>query len=93
MDFIADWTEVMDKTPLPKSEYWTMHFDGSKMKKGWGAGVVLKSPKGDTLSYVLQIHFNATNNVAEYEALLRGMHVAQDLGVKRILCYGDSDLV
>ena len=70
-----------------------MHFDGSKMKKGSGAGVVLKSPKGDTLSYVLQIHFNATNNVAEYEALLHGMHIAKDLGVKFLLCYGDSDLV
>ena len=54
----------MEKTPLPESEYWIMHFDGSKMKKGSGAGVVLKSPKGDTLSYVLQIHFNATNNIA-----------------------------
>ena len=81
-DFIADWTEAMEKTPLPESEYWIMHFDGSKMKKGSGAGVVLKSPKGDTLSYVLQIHFNATNNVAEYVALLHGLHIAKDLGVK-----------
>ena len=31
-DFIADWTEAMEKTPLPESEYWIMHFDGSKMK-------------------------------------------------------------
>ena len=92
-DFVADWTEAMEKANLQESEYWTMHFDGSKMKKGLGAGVVLKSPKGDTLSYVLQIHFNATNNVAEYEALLHGMHIAKDLGVKFLLCYGDSDLV
>ena len=70
-----------------------MHFDGSKMKKGSGAGVVLKSPKGDTLSYVLQIHFNATNNVTEYEALLHGMHIAKDLGVKYLLCYGNSDQI
>ena len=57
-DFIADWTEAMEKTPLPETEYWIMHFDGSKMKKGSGAGVVLKSPKGDTLSYGLgcQVH-------------------------------------
>ena len=55
--------------------------------------MVLKSPKGDKLSYVMQIHFNATNNVAEYEALLHGLHMAKELGVKRILCYGDSDLV
>ena len=58
-----------------------------------GAGVVLKSPKGDPICYVLQIHFNATNNVAEYEALLHGIHIAKDMGIKRLLCYGDSDLV
>ena len=55
--------------------------------------MVLKSPKGEKINYVLQIHFNATNNVAEYEALLHGLHMAKELGVKRILCYGDSDLV
>ena len=70
-----------------------MHFDGSKMKEGSGAGVVLKSPKGDKLSYVLRIHFNVTNNVAEYEALLHGLHMAKELGIQCILCYGDSDLV
>ena len=70
-----------------------MHVDGSKMYKGSGGSVVLKSPKGDTLIYVLQIHFNATNNIAEYEALLHGLYIAKDLGVKYILCYSDSDLV
>ena len=92
-DFVADWTEVMASTPLLESQYWIMHFDGSKMKEGSGAGVVLKSSKGDKLSYVLQIHFNDTNNVAEYEALLHGLHMTKELGIKRILCYGDSDLV
>lgn len=92
-DFVTDWTEAMNKTPSPELEYWVMHFDESKMKQCSVAGIVLKSPKGDTLSYVLQIHFNATNNVAEYEALLHGLHVTKDLGVWNILCYGDSDLV
>jgi hypothetical protein len=41
-----------------------MNFDGSKMRGGLGAGVVLASPKGDKLHYVLQIHFTASNNVA-----------------------------
>ena len=34
-DFVADWTEAMEDTPLPESEYWIMHFDGSKMLGGW----------------------------------------------------------
>ncbi|XBI78582.1 hypothetical protein VPH35_088243 [Triticum aestivum] len=70
-----------------------MHFDGSKMCTGLGAGVVLTSPKGDKLQYALQIHFAASNNVAEYEALIHGLRLAKELGIRRILCYGDSDLV
>ena len=53
--FVAEWTEV----ELPK-EYdtysnWVMYFDGSKMLAGLGAGVVLTSPIGDIVQYVLQI--------------------------------------
>jgi ribonuclease HI len=70
-----------------------MHFDGSKLLHGSGAGVTLKSPKGDELSYVLQIHFPTTNNIAEYEALLHGLCVAKEIGVQHIMCCGDSDLV
>ena len=70
-----------------------MHFDGSKMRPGLGAGIVLTSPKGDKLKYVLQVHFAASNNVAEYEALIHGLRLAKELDICRILCYGDSDLV
>jgi ribonuclease HI len=70
-----------------------MNFDGSKMLDGLGAGVVLTSPKGDKLQYVLQMHFCASNNVAEYEALVHGLKMAKEIGIRRILCYGDSDLV
>ena len=54
-DFVTEWTEA----ELPK-EYgtysnWVMHFDGSKMLAGLGAGVVLTSPTGDVVQYVLQI--------------------------------------
>lgn len=70
-----------------------MHFDGSKVKEGLGAGIVLTSPKRDQLKYVLQIHFAASNNVAEYEALVHGLKVAKEIGIRRIQCFGDSDLV
>src|SRR3954470_24705088 len=70
-----------------------MHFDGSKTKMGLGAGIVLTSPKKDQLKYVLQIHFAASNNVEEYEALVHGLKMAKEIGIRRILCYGDSDLV
>ena len=70
-----------------------MHFDGSKIRSGRGASIVLTPPKGDKLSYVLQIHFAASNNVAEYEALVHGIRLAKEISIRRVLCYGDSDLV
>jgi ribonuclease HI len=70
-----------------------MHFDGSKTIHGLGACIVLTSPKNDQLRYVLQIHFAASNNVAEYEKLVHGLKVSKDIGICRIMCFGDSDLV
>jgi ribonuclease HI len=58
-----------------------------------GAGIVLTSPKNDQLRYVLQIHFVASNNVAEYEALVHSLKVSIDIGIRRIMCFGDLDLV
>ena len=46
------------------------------MRTGLGAGIVLTSPKGDKLRYVLQIHFATSNNVIEYEALIHGLWLA-----------------
>ena len=92
-DFVAYWTEAPSNTAVPEPEYWIMHFDGSKAIHGSGAGVELKSPTGEKLSYVLQIHFEATNNIAEYEALIHGLRIARDIGIKCIQCCGGSDLV
>ena len=51
-DFLAEWTEQQQPIHI-QSEHWTMFFNGSKMLNGSGAGVVLVSPWGDKLSYVL----------------------------------------
>jgi hypothetical protein len=64
-DFFADWGEHQYLPPAPDSTHWHMHFDGSKMLGGLGAGVILTSPKGDKLQFVLQMHFRASNNVDE----------------------------
>jgi hypothetical protein len=92
-DFFADWGEHQYLPPAPDSTCWRMNFDGSKMLGGLGAGVVFTSPKGDKLHYVLQIHFRASNNVAEYEALVHGLKLAKEIGIQRILCFRNSDLV
>jgi ribonuclease HI len=50
-----------------------MFFDGSLMKTGASAGLLFISPLGKHLRYVLRLHFPASNNVAEYEALVNGL--------------------
>ncbi|WP_369124900.1 reverse transcriptase-like protein, partial [Pseudomonas sp. CCC3.2] len=70
-----------------------MYFDGSKRQDGAGAGVILTSPKGDKMRYVLQMEFpNPSNNEAEYEALIHDMRMAKACGATRLLIYGDSNL-
>jgi hypothetical protein len=78
---------------LPNLGFTTMFFDGSLMKTGAGAGLLLISPLGKHLRYVLRLHFPASNNVAEYEALVKGLWIAIELGVRRLDAHGDSQLV
>jgi ribonuclease HI len=70
-----------------------MFFDGSLMKTGAGAGLLFISPLGKHLRYVLCLHFPASNNVAEYEALVNGLRITIELGVRRLNAHGDSQLV
>jgi ribonuclease HI len=70
-----------------------MYFDGSLKLEGAGAGVILISPMGKQLKYVLQIFWKVSNNEAEYEALLHGLRLTASLGIKRLLVYDDSAVV
>ena len=93
-DFISDWTELQTPGPPDLSSAWKMYFDGSKRLSGAGAGVILISPQGDKLRYVLRMDFlNASNNEAEYEALIHGMRMAKACGATHLDIYGDSNLV
>jgi ribonuclease HI len=70
-----------------------MYFDDSLKLEGAGAEVLLISPTGEQLKYVLQIFLKVSNNEAEYEALLYGLRLAASLGIKRLLVYGDLAVV
>jgi ribonuclease HI len=70
-----------------------MYFDGSLMKSGAGAGLLFISPLGKHVRYILRLHFLASNNVAEYEALVNGLRIAVEQGVRRLDARGDSQLV
>jgi ribonuclease HI len=70
-----------------------MYFDGSLKLGGASTGVLFISPEGKQLKYVLQILWQATNNEAEYEALIHGLRITTSLGIKWSLVYGDSAVV
>jgi ribonuclease HI len=92
-DFLAEWVDTQLPTASIQPELWTMYFDGSLMKTGVGAGLLFISPLRKHVRYVLRLHFPASNNVAEYEALLNGLRIAVELGVRRLDARGDSQLV
>jgi ribonuclease HI len=70
-----------------------MYFEGSLNLEGASASVLFISPQGDHLKYVLQIHYKASNNGAEYKALIHVLHIAVSLGIKRLIAYDDSKVI
>jgi ribonuclease HI len=92
-DFLAEWTDTQLPTTPIQPELWTMYFVGSLMKTGADAGLLFVSPLGKHLRYVIHPHFPPSNNVAEYEALVNGLRIAAELGVRCLNARGDSQLV
>ncbi|KAH9687911.1 Ribonuclease H [Citrus sinensis] len=95
-DFIADFTEV--ETPHSEvleeqSEQWTLYVDGASNSKGSGGGLIVITPDKTEIGCALRFEFDATNNEAEYEALLARVRLVQALGVKNLLIFSDSQLV
>jgi ribonuclease HI len=70
-----------------------LHFDGSVCKSGCGVGVILISPNGAIFEALNRLDRTCTNNQTEYEALLFGLEILHEMGVKRVEAYGDSLLV
>jgi ribonuclease HI len=76
-----------------QAECCTLYFDGSVMKTGAGAGLLFILPLGEHMRYAVRLHFPASNNMAEYEALLCCLRIAIETGIKRLDVRGDSQLV
>jgi ribonuclease HI len=92
-DFLAEWVDTQLPSAPIQPELWTMYFDGLLMKTGAGAGLLFISPLGKHVRYVLCLHFPASNNVAEYEALVNGLRIAIELGVRRLDAQGYSQII
>ncbi|GJX92160.1 reverse transcriptase domain-containing protein [Tanacetum coccineum] len=72
---------------------WTLFTDGSSCVDGCGAGIILTNPEGTEFTYALRFQFKATNNEAEYEALIAGLRIAEKMGAQNLQVNVDSKLV
>ncbi|GKA44973.1 reverse transcriptase domain-containing protein [Tanacetum coccineum] len=79
--------------PEELSKPWTLFTDGSSCIDGSGAGMILTNPEGVEFTYAMRFRFEATNNEAEYEALIADLRIAEQMGVKNLQVNVDSWLV
>ncbi|GJT73924.1 reverse transcriptase domain-containing protein [Tanacetum coccineum] len=79
--------------PEELPEPWTLFTDGSSCIDGSGSGLILTNPEGIEFTYAIRFRFEATNNEAEYEALIAGLRIAEQMGVKNVQANVDSRLV
>jgi ribonuclease HI len=90
---MSEWTEIQLPPPKEQPEHWIMYFNDALNLEGVSASVLLISPHGGQLKYVLHIHYKASNNGAEYEALIHGLCIVVSLGIMQRLAFGDSKVV
>ncbi|KAL5551104.1 hypothetical protein UlMin_001280 [Ulmus minor] len=91
-DFIADFApsaQAQANSELlaiatPSHSSWTLSVDGSSNMSGAGLGLVLISPEGEIIQQAIKCGFKATNNEAEYEALIAGLMLAKDMGIQKL---------
>nr|GEZ90161.1 reverse transcriptase domain-containing protein [Tanacetum cinerariifolium] len=81
--------EVEEELP----DQWTLFIDGSSYIDGFGAGLILTDHEGTEFTYAVRFRFDATNNEAEYEALIADLRIAEQTGVKNLQTHVDSRLV
>ncbi|XP_071735558.1 uncharacterized protein [Rutidosis leptorrhynchoides] len=67
--------------------------DEASSEEGAVIGLLLVSPNGEEITYVIRLKFAASNNEAEYEALLAGLRLAKSIDVQRMTAYVSSQLV
>jgi ribonuclease HI len=99
-DFVADFSnDIVEEANKEvqqlqeAGENWILYTDGASNIRGTGLGILLKSPQGDIIPLSISCEFQATNNEAEYEALIAGLQLAKDMEIKHIQAFVDSLLL
>ncbi|XP_072061941.1 uncharacterized protein [Arachis hypogaea] len=75
------------------STTWELHVDGSSNKIGSGVGIILVNQEGTQIEVSLKFEFPVSNNQAEYEALIAGLKLAEEVGATKVVVFIDSQVV
>ena len=95
-DFVMEFTQA---DPAKSTQatidlpIWRLSVDGASNTQGRGAGLILTSPEGIDIEYALRFGFQASNNEAEYEAIVAGLSLAHSMEVDQLEVCSDSQLV
>ena len=81
-----------DSTSLRHPE-WKLYIDGASGSQGSRAGIILNGPNKIRIKYAVKLKYNATNNAAEYEALITGLMLAIEVRTEHLKIYSNSQLV
>ena len=93
-DFVLEYSRrPIQRKEQNEKEWWTLRVDGASRSSGSGVGLLLQSPTGEHLEQAIRLGFPASNNEAEYEAILSRLDLALALSVSRLRVYSDSQLV
>jgi len=88
-DFVVELSS--ERVQNPGDDFrWVLSGDGSSNQLGSGAGVILEGPNGVLIEQSLRFAFKASNNQAEYEALIAGILLAKEMGAKVLMAKSDS---
>ncbi|KAG7588764.1 Integrase catalytic core [Arabidopsis suecica] len=85
-DFLTE-LPLDDGIPIETDSTWKLHVDGSSSKQGSGIGIRLETPTKEIIEQSFRLMFPASNNEAEYEALLEGLRLALAIGAEKIIAY------
>ena len=95
-DFVMEFTSVEPAENTQASidlPIWKLSVDGATNAQGSGAGLIPTSPEGIDIEYALRFGFQASNNEAEYEAVIAGLSLAHSLEIDQLEVWSDSQLV
>ena len=94
--FVMEFTSVElaeANQTTPDLPIWRLSVDGAANAQGSGVGLILTSSEGIDIEYALRFGFQASNNEAEYEAVIAGLNLTHSMEVDKLEVCNDSQLV